>query len=228
MSAEETRRKAVPVTVHPKILHSQVLEWLRESLISGLLVPGQRVNEVQIATQVGVSRGTLREALRKLEQEGLLVSVPHKGTFVRKLTPTQVRDVYEVLAMLEGRAARRAAERLTPEGAKRLSGLLDHFEQVLADPTQTLRQRQDADLAFHEAVCELADSEALLTTWRAVRGRVMAVVLNVGEEILTPLQDPGSHRRLLQALLTDPPGVAEETFHSHLMHAADVIVGILE
>jgi DNA-binding GntR family transcriptional regulator len=215
--------------IHHQILRSQVLEWMREVLVSGELAPGQRVNEVHLANQLGVSRGTLREALRNLEQEGLLVSVPHRGTYVRKLTPKQVRDVYEVLAMVEARAASRASARMTDADVKQLEGLLDTFEAMHGDPSRSLRQRQDADLAFHERVCELADNEALLTSWRGLRGLVMAVVFNVGEEVVHPLQDPDSHRRLLQ-ILVDGSSIdaIEEAYRVHLTRAADALVGALE
>jgi DNA-binding GntR family transcriptional regulator len=214
--------------VEHHILRSQVLDWLREALVSGVLAPGHRVNEVQVAQQLGVSRGTLREALRNLEQEGQLESVPHRGTFVRMLTSAQVGDVYEVLAMVEGRAARRAAERMTPEAAAELRELLDRFDAVQDDPSPSFRQRQDADLAFHERVCELAGSDALLSTWRGLRGLVMAVVINAGEQVVRPLQDPAAHRRLLDALLTAAPEEVEEIFRAHLTRAGDVLVAALD
>jgi DNA-binding GntR family transcriptional regulator len=214
--------------VRHQTLRPQVLEWLREALVSGVLIPGQRVNEVHVAQQLGVSRGTLREALRNLEQDGLLVSVPHRGTFVRKLTAKQVRDVYEVLGMIEGLAARRAAERLTPELSAELTDLLDRFEEVRRDGGASLRDRQDADMAFHERICELADSEALLSTWRGLRGVVMAVVFNAGEETVAPLQDPTAHRHLLDVLQSAPGESIETTFRDHIRRAADVIATSME
>lgn len=214
--------------VRHQILRSQVLEWLREALISGELVPGHRVNEVQVAQQLGVSRGTLREAMRNLEQEGLLVSIAHRGTFVRSLTAKEVSDVYEVLGMVEGLAARRAAERLTPSATKELEAILDQFESVRSDAGTTLRQRQDADLAFHERICELADNEALLSAWRGLRGMVMAVVFNAGDKVVTKLQDTGAHRHLLEVMTTLTGDEIEASFRDHIARAGSTIAATID
>jgi len=102
-----------PTTYTP--LRDEVLATLRQALISGGFAAGERIREVELAAKLGVSRGTLREALRHLEQEGLIVTNPHRGTFVVKLTPLEAEDIYGLRIALEAYAVERATEVVTPE-----------------------------------------------------------------------------------------------------------------
>ena len=136
-----------------RTLRAQTHDALRDELIAGRLKPGSRVNEVQIAAQIGISRGTLREAMRTLEQEGILVSIPHRGTFVRRYTPREAEELQEVRLSLETTAALRVAHAWSP-GVKafleeRLDRLREAYEAHLPFP-----DRMAADLGFHEAICE--------------------------------------------------------------------------
>jgi DNA-binding GntR family transcriptional regulator len=76
-----------------RTLRTQVHAILRNELLTGRFAPGERVNEVQVAAEIGISRGTLREAMRNLEQEGLFVSIPHRGTFVRRFTVQEADEL---------------------------------------------------------------------------------------------------------------------------------------
>ena len=157
MALMPPRRLAQP---DRRTLRTQVLAALRDELISGGLQPGQRVNEVEVAEELGVSRGTLREAIRNLEQEGLLESVPHRGTFVRELTPEEVVHVYEVRASLESRAARNASARLDDAMREKLEAALARFQEVM-ESDAAFREIVTADLAFHEAICEASGNPIL-------------------------------------------------------------------
>ena len=102
------------IAVETRTLRGQVLGAVRSAVVSGRLAPGARVNEAQLASDLGVSRGTLREAIRRLEQEGLLVTLSHRGTFVRELSTEEIAEVYGVRLALESYAAREASTQLTP------------------------------------------------------------------------------------------------------------------
>src|SRR5579875_3776535 len=86
---------------------------LRDAIIDGRLAPGDRIVEAEIARQMAISRAPIREAIRKLEQDGLLEYLPRRGAVIVRLSPAEVRDVYHVRAHLERYAARLAATRVT-------------------------------------------------------------------------------------------------------------------
>ena len=111
-----------------KPLRELVFDALREAILSGTLKPGDRLMEVQLAEEMGVSRTPVREAIRKLELEGLVVMVPRKGAYVSGLSLKDAADLFEIRQSLEGLAASLAAERITDEEIKMLE---DSFKQLV-------------------------------------------------------------------------------------------------
>src|SRR5690606_12292208 len=103
-----------------KPLRELVFEVLREAIITGKLRPGERLMEVQLAEELGVSRTPVREAIRKLELEGLVLMIPRRGAYVAEISMKDIADVFEIRAALEGLAAQLAAERCTPEEIENL------------------------------------------------------------------------------------------------------------
>lgn len=112
-----------------KPLRDVVFENLREAILEGKLKPGQRLMEVQLAEQLGVSRTPVREAIRKLELEGLVVMLPRKGAYVANMSLKDIMDVLEVRASLEGLAAYLAAERISDEDIKKLKDISEEFKK---------------------------------------------------------------------------------------------------
>src|SRR4051795_5073616 len=98
-----------------RTLRGQAYDILKRQLLSGELRPGERVNEVVMAARLGISRGPLREAIRNLEQEGLLIAAPHRGTFVRELSQEEGAEVQGVGLALERAPPCRLARRWSPE-----------------------------------------------------------------------------------------------------------------
>jgi DNA-binding GntR family transcriptional regulator len=182
-----------------RTLRGRAHQILRDELLAGRLKPGQRVNEVQVAAAIGVSRGTLREAIRTLEQEGVFISIPHRGTFVRRFTPQEAEELQEVRQSLETTAAQRVARAWSPPVKayleQHLHELRAAYESALPFP-----DRLAADLAFHEAICESSGNLTLLELWRSLIGNITVLQLNVGEDRMTPLQAPGDHEALLASI----------------------------
>ena len=110
--------------VKPTTLKANVTEMLRQFIIDGTLAPGTEFNQAQIAEQLGVSRGPIREALGQLEQEGLLQSVPYKGVIVTPLTRKYVEELYSVRTALELLALDRSIERMT-------DAEIDHLDDIV-------------------------------------------------------------------------------------------------
>ncbi len=112
----QTGRKLVPIKLDGyKPLRDVVFENLRDAIITQVLKPGERLMEIQLADEMGVSRTPVREAIRKLELEGLVVMVPRKGAYVAGVSMKDIHEVYEVRSALEMLAVTLAAERITDE-----------------------------------------------------------------------------------------------------------------
>lgn len=224
IALSELRLEALPRTSLRVHAHSM----LRDEIVSGRLRPGDKINEVSVSAAMGVSRGTLREAMRVLEQEGLLRSVPHRSTFVRRIEAREARELQEVRLALEITAALRDAVIWSPELERLLAERFRVLEETYYGGGSFL-ERARADLAFHEGFVEVAGNGILLRTWRSLVGSIIVMVLSVGEAEMTQLQDPREHRRLLDAVASRDIERIRETFTSHfekgqrvVEHAMDV------
>ena len=133
-----------------KPLRDVVFENLREAIVEGRLKPGQRLMEVQLAEQLGVSRTPVREAIRKLELEGLVVMLPRKGAYVANMSLKDLIDVLEIRASLEGLAASLAAERITDEDIKKLESIVEEFKDGINESNVEALLRKDVE--FHECI----------------------------------------------------------------------------
>src|SRR5262249_24992130 len=114
----------------PAALRDQVVSNLRNAIINGQLAPGARLVERQMCELLGVSRTLVREALRQLDAEGWIRILPNRGPVVVRMTPEEVRELYEVRSALEGIAALRAAERITPEQLDRMAEAVDSMTKA--------------------------------------------------------------------------------------------------
>ena len=142
-----------------KPLRDVVFENLRSAILEGKLKSGQRLMEVQLAEQLGVSRTPVREAIRKLELEGLVVMLPRKGAYVANISVKDLMDVLEIRASLEGLGASLAAERRTEEDIKNLEEIEEEFEQAVI--TQDIDMLLKKDIEFHECIFKAANNKKL-------------------------------------------------------------------
>lgn len=210
--------------VKPTTLRAHVAGVVREMVIAGELKPGQRINEVELSNQLDVSRGILREALSGLEQDGLLVSKPRRGVFVRRLLPEEAADISEVRLSLETTAAQRIA-RGDVESALEVIGERYFEVERLVDAPYPLRVR--ADLAFHESVCACSGNAALLRMWQALMGTYLAMLLSVTPSSET-LLSPDRHRPLVEAIESRDPDQIDTAWCNHFAKGVSYIVSHLD
>lgn len=144
-------------------LADQVKSAIEQMLTSGTFEPGERLNEVSLAEQLGVSRAPVREATRTLVSEGLLVAVPTRGVFVRKLSDREVTEIYDVRALLTGLICARAAELRTDAELEELHQLVLEMEQTVAEGR--VNDYYDANLRFHAAIGRIADHACALRVY---------------------------------------------------------------
>jgi len=143
---------------------------LREAILRGQIAMGARINELELATAWKVSRTPIRDALRRLEAEGLVQAVPGRGVVVPTLSPADVDELYELREILEGRAARQAAERATAEFQAQINYLIKAFGAALKQGD--VDQMIAIDLDLHSGIAAMAGNRRLERTIDAVRGQV--------------------------------------------------------
>ncbi len=197
-------------------LRQQVLETLREAIVSGRFQPGDRLVEEDICHQLGVSRGPVREALRQLEQEGLVVSFPYRATEVIGVSHEEVREVLIPIRLtLERFAFRHALPLLTTEDFAALEGLVATMAQ--AARAGALERIVEADVRFHELVLERSGQLHCLQIWRTISPRVRAYFYRVSPRHTSLEEIADEHRELLDALLTRDPDRVLATLAPHIL-----------
>lgn len=140
-------------------LRDVVFNTLRQAILRGELKPGERLMEIQLANKLGVSRTPVREAIRKLELEGLVLMIPRKGAEVADISEKNLKDVLEVREALEELAARLACDKITKEGINRLKEAAQDFRSALK--SNDITQMAEADVRFHDVICNATENQKL-------------------------------------------------------------------
>jgi DNA-binding GntR family transcriptional regulator len=195
-------------------------ERLRGLILSGALEPGARVAEQSLSAQLGVSRGTLRMAIRRLADEGLVQERPRQGAFVRRFDPQEVIDIYNLRVGIEVTAARLVVR--SGADLRRLREILDAFHRV-ADRGD-LAQAMDLEFRFHEELCALSGNEQLLQVYRALQGRVR-MALSYDNRANEDLRDlPQRHESILEALGSGDERTAARVVGAHIVGHVDRVL----
>lgn len=141
-------------------LRDVVFNTLRQAILRGELKPGERLMEIQLANKLGVSRTPIREAIRKLELEGLVLMIPRKGAEVADIKEKNLRDVLEVRSALETLSVRLACERITDEQIAELKRAAKEFKHTLKSGDIT--KIAEADVKFHDVIYEATENKKLI------------------------------------------------------------------
>ena len=142
-------------------LRDLVFNTLRQARLKGELKPGERLMEIQLAEKLGVSRTPIREAIRKLELEGLVLMIPRKGAEVAKISHKSLQDVLEVRGALEELATDLACQRITDEELESLRKAEAHFKQVVSSGGNEM-QIAEADEAYHDIIYNASGNKKLV------------------------------------------------------------------
>lgn len=214
-----------------KPLRDVVFENLRTAILEGKLKSGQRLMEVQLAEQLGVSRTPIREAIRKLELEGLVIMLPRKGAYVADMSFKDLIDVLEIRASLEGLAASLASERRRDEDIMVLEKISIEFEESVknGDIEAVLKK----DVEFHERIFSLANNKKLYqlinSLWEQVH-RFRVTYVSDYEASLSLVEE---HNKILQAIkngncelakkyATDHIELAEQFFMENAINSQEI------
>ena len=148
-------------------LRDVVFNTLRKAILRGELKPGERLMEIQLANKLGVSRTPIREAIRKLELEGLVLMIPRKGAEVAQITEKNMQDVLEVRKALEELSVQLACERITPEQVEEMKMAAEDFRKVLKSGDVT--KIAEADVKFHDIIFAATNNQRLITLLNNLR-----------------------------------------------------------
>ncbi|MCU1573989.1 MAG: GntR family transcriptional regulator [Micrococcaceae bacterium] len=206
-----------------KSLREQALASLRTAITSGQLAPGRHLVETELSEMLQISRGTLREALRQLEQEGLLSAGPRGRLSVRHLDEKEIKDIFAVRAALESLAARTLCE--LPDRMAVIESLHQAIDVMEALRGASLEERIESDMEFHRSLCRLTGNETLLHTWTSLEGSIRMSIMFAGLERGVSNMSVERHRDIVSAIDTGDASLARKTIHEHMDSAADNLVG---
>ena len=195
-----------------------ITDALRHRIIDGTLPPGTQVAEEWVSREMGVSRGPVREALRELENEGLLVVRPYRGAFVNEITTEELRDVLiPVRFILERQACLRALPTMTEKDFEALDNITEQMRSVAASQDEgTLLTLVDLDIAYHEYLTELGGQYHTLQLWRSIQPRIRAGFFQLGSRHRDLLEIAKEHKALLAVLRTRDPEAALDALETHI------------
>lgn len=162
-------------------LREQVVEQIRAAIIEGRLRPNDHIVESTLTLQLGVSRTPVREALILLESDGLVVSYPHRGSFVRIFTAQDVDDIFSMRTALENFAGERIIEHLTETDYAHLQSLID--QQQAAILVHDFKIVRTIDMSFHQYLLDASKHDMLIRNWRQIVAQIAAVLYLRAEAI---------------------------------------------
>ena len=200
-------------------LTTLVLRELERQIVSGEIESGSKLNEAVIASELGVSRGPVREACRALEQSGLVRTEKNRGVFVRDLPVEEAIEIFDLRAAMDELVGRRLAESIAPAALKEIRGLVDQMEQTV--------KAKDApayhllNLRFHDRLVELAGNSKLTAVYRKlIKELSLFRRLNLADGWLMPIS-ASEHRQIVKAIAAGEPEAAGRAMFRHVMESKE-------
>ena len=201
----------------------EAYQHIRHAIRMGVMRPGVRLVPEEIATSIGMSRMPVREALNRLAAEGLIVMRPNRGAVVRGLTEKEVREVFEMRAVLEGLAASLAVARVTPADIQDLEQLLGRMQHSAASTSDWITVHRQ----FHERLCAISDAPRLIYQISALHS-VVEPLMRIWLEnrpSFSYVQDV--HEDLLVALKAGDAAAMETRMRAHVLRTVSGITGAM-
>jgi DNA-binding GntR family transcriptional regulator len=198
-------------------LRDAIVKVIEDALLSGELQPGDRIIEADLAQQAGVSRGPVREAVRQLVGEGILVNYPSRGTFVTRWTPDAVTEAYSLRAALEQLAIRQVVEHATPEDVARLQAIVDQMDSTARAGDAQALTRLAVD--FHQQLYALSQHSLLQRTLSQLRRQLYCLLAMDRCFSIAPIRVVEDHRAIVEALRMGDAASAEAAITAHVLSA---------
>jgi len=215
-AVSSSRSQNTSLVIEHDNLDDKIYHRLKTMITEGDLEPGRRILQEQLARDMGVSRTPLVNALKRLAQEGLLQWLPRRAIYVKRFTPREVAQIFEVREGLEPMAARMAAGRIDPGEVDELEEM---FKEFTEDPTPAeVRRYLQADRHFHWRLVELAENPYLAAAMEAVNMMISAYQVGIPRSLAESLPE---HRAVLHALRKQDPEASEQAMRVHIRRSRE-------
>jgi len=205
-----------------KPLREVIFDTLREAIIVGELKPGERLMEVKLAEKMGVSRTPVREAIRKLELEGLVEMLPRKGAHVADLSVKDIMDVLEVRSTLDGLASSLSATRITDEEIKELKHSLTQFVNCVEK--ENLQGSIKKDVEFHDIIYHSSRNDKLIQISNNLREQVQRFRVIYIKDYSSSRELIKEHTEICNAITNRDPGAAMNYANRHIKNQEEAII----
>ena len=202
-------------------LRDVVFNTLREAILRGELKPGERLMEIQLANKLGVSRTPIREAIRKLELEGLVLMIPRKGAEVAQITEKSLRDVLEVRRALENLAVQLACLRMSQQTLADLKAAARAFEEILGGEDVTAVA--EADVAFHDVIYMATDNQRLISLLNNLREQMYRYRVEYLKKKECHKQLLLEHQEIIRAIEAGEIDVATKITEQHIDNQVEAV-----
>lgn len=206
-------------------LRDVVFNTLREAILKGELKPGERLMEIQLAERLGVSRTPIREAIRKLELEGLVLTIPRRGAEVAKMTEKNMREVLVVRKALEVLAVEIACDVITPTQIVELKEVARAFERSM--DTKDLKKIAEADVRFHDVLYQSTGNTRLLQILNNLREQIYRYRIEYLKEESTYPSLLQEHEALIQGLKNKDKAYVKEIMEKHIENQERTVINII-
>jgi DNA-binding GntR family transcriptional regulator len=207
-------------------LSKQVVRAIRHQIFSGVLGPNQRVVEAEIAAEMGISRGPVREAFAELEKEGLIITYPRKGTYVKSFELKDIEEIYTLRALLEGFGVSLALDRLQEQDLAYLRDLLDRIVEM-AEKRDVIEVSR-LNMQFHQKIMELSNHKRLYDSWQSLLAQTQMLSAMTTEYYTSLIDIRKSHRILLDALETGDRDHIKKSFEQHILKSMNELLDFLK
>ncbi len=210
---------------HPETVVEYTISALRDAIREGRLAQGQRLVVADVTRMLGVSNGPVREAIRRLTGEGLVEITPHRGATVREFTVRDVREIFQLREVLEGLAARLAAERTgVADFHARLAASREEARAILLRGAGYIEHNQ----AFHELIYEMAGNARVLEQSRQLTLPIYRLRFHHLMEPAYARTSAAEHEMVTEAILKGDGVRAERTMRNHIRNSGAAMLGALD
>lgn len=217
--------KSLQLEIHKDVpLRDGVFNALRKAILNGELAPGQRLMEIALANRLGVSRTPVREAIKRLEQEGLVVIIERKGAEVAGISGNQLRDVLEVRLALEELSGELACIRIGDSGIEMLKSMNEAFLNCINDPSATAADIAKADVEFHSVIYNAANNARLVKMVNDFSQQMYRYRLEHIKELADRTVLAAEHDKIINAISEKDVMQTREAIRKHINLQEEAII----
>ncbi len=205
-----------PRIAKPASLSDQVYEYLRKAIIRAELQPGEKLIELDIASQMGTSQGPVREALQRLEHDGLVDRQARSATFVTSVSMGEMYELFSVRSVIEGFAIRRTAQKITSARCDELDELVQKMAE--AGSRHDIIMLAEYDMQFHRCLVEWSGSAGLLRAWTPLFSQIQRFIVQSHPQQYPNFVEVGTrHQPIVEALRRRDAADAAQALQEHIM-----------